>query len=126
MLHYSLGRGTTGTPPSTTTMIFAGLGAVPGVPTDFDMSTMRDYLPVMKGWLVGNLGLGQADSAEVPDAETAQALLVYYKARQMRAAAIKEEEEIKTARSDRVWVAVTGLVGVAGVIIAAFALRGGK
>lgn len=125
--------GTTGTPPGTTVIRFgAGAGGLgtPGIPTDFDLAPTYGFQPRIKGWIVGDLsGLGQDASlidTEVPDAETAKALLVYYQARAARATAVAQEEQVKSSRSDRIWTAVAGIVGIGGLVIAALALRGGS
>lgn len=121
--------------PGTTTLFFPddqGLGrAIPGsqLPTDFDRARAHlDYLPYTYGWVVGTLG--QSGGEELVTPETAELLLAHYKVQQARTTLIKDEleakrieEDIKSQRSSRVWGAVAGLVGVAGVLVAVIALR---
>jgi hypothetical protein len=125
-------NGKTGTAPGTTTIAFDGaLGHDSGVlvynawgvqtpplagldaalPTDFDRAGMLNYLPYLHGWLVGNLaGTPPATAAEVPaDPLEMQRLLAF--------------EQIKAHRSNRMWGAIAGLVGIGGLLVAIIALR---
>ncbi len=123
MLHAS-----TGTAPSTTTI---QLGYHRGTqnPSDFDRARAHlDYLPYTYGWVVGELG--QPATGELITPEVSEKLVAHYAARRARALAVKEEleaqvsqETINTSKSNRMWGAVAGLVGIAGVVVAVIALR---
>lgn len=134
MLHGLSGDGKVGVAPGTTTLTYrggraqlVGLGDDSGVivrnasgvptppmsgglgmitPTDFDLSKIYGYLPVNSGWI--SAGLGQNDDPQM---------------RLVAVQAAKEEEHLKALRSGRVWGAVAGLVGVAGLIVSVIALR---
>lgn len=115
MMHLS----TVGTAPGTTTLTIPrsllGLGST--IPSDIDKQDTYGYLPVTTGVMPGQLaGLAQ-DPAMMQSEITALALKTQQLEVQQR------EEELKTQRSNRIWTAVTGLVGVAGLVVSIYALK---
>jgi hypothetical protein len=92
-----------------------GLGVIR--PTDFELAKIRGYLPYESGWIVGNLSgtrLGQDAAVDNANGDAQQNL-------EMK----RILEELRSIRSQRIWGAVTALVGVGGLVIAAIALRQG-
>jgi hypothetical protein len=64
-------------------------------------------------------GFGQAETTPI----AYQAAVAELEVHRARLAVEKAHEELKSARSDRLWGAVTALVGVGGLIVAILALR---
>jgi len=125
--------GKTGTAPGTTTITLPrnGRPQLAG-PTDFDLAKIRGYLPYHRGWIVGGRaggksleGLGQMPNpaeGETIDPAVAEEILTTYQARQARARAIQAEEQIKSQRAERIWLAVSTLVGVGGLVVSIISL----
>jgi hypothetical protein len=102
--------------------------------TDFDRGRMFDYLPYGKGWIVGTLGDNGEAPSQVLSTEESEKLKTHFEMRTARAQALTAErdlsvhavvkkEEIKSQRSERIWTAVTALVGVGSLLVAVLALR---
>lgn len=105
------GRTLLGTPP---------LGLI--LPTDFQQSCYLNYLPVNAGWVVGTLGATEEELPEL-STEEAAAAKAQYEARAARAEAISKEEQIRTARSTRLWAAIGGVVAVGTLVLAIYEVR---
>ena len=120
-----------GTAPGTMTMTIPsaamrlGGGALVTVyPTDFDLSKMYGYLPYNNGWISGKLNnpVVAALGAEAASMTPEQQMV----ALQAKVAALDvqtREEELRTQRSTRIWTAVAGVVGVAGLVVSIYALK---
>jgi hypothetical protein len=119
MMHLS----TVGTAPGTTTLTFGrggrrGLGST--IPTDIDKQGTYGYLPVTTGVMPGQL-VGLGGLGEDPAAMEAQIRQLQLVTQQLEVA--QRQEELKTQRSTRIWTAVAGLVGVAGLVVSIYSLK---
>lgn len=97
----------------------AGLGIV--LPTDFDETAMRGYLPYKTGWFPGNLTF-QPEVSLGGDVTDTAALLVAQQVRKLAAEAQHAEEKVHSERAARIWMVIGGLVGVGGLVVSVFAL----
>lgn len=101
-----------------------GSGALGTVyPTDFDLSRMYGYLPYNTGWISGKLIEAAQASALGQEAASDQTQLVALQTRMAALEVEQRQEELKTQRSTRIWTAVAGVVGVAGLVVSIIALK---
>jgi len=107
---------TVGTAPGTTTLHFGST-----IPTDIDKSRTYGYLPITSGILPGRVAqLGAQLGAA---AGTVEEQLAALEVQQRALDVLHRAEELKTHRSMRIWTAITGLVGVAGLAVSVYSLR---
>lgn len=107
-----------GTAPGTTTLTFGRPALGSTIPTDIDKQGTYGYLPVTTGVMPGQLaGLGAEDPAMM-EAQIKQLQLVT-----QQLEVVQRQEELKTQRSTRIWTAVAGLVGVAGLVVSIYSLK---